>query len=209
MQKAKDIFSKLYTTIFHTNAPPNPDLFLTPNHSLEILPLNINNFHTDTISIDRSEYDQLKESLNELKLLQTESLRMEEEYKRILIDYNTALSFYIDKKEFKDTKECNQNCKIIIKNYQIENEKLRKNEKRMRDHLKNLNNDMMNCEERAEAYKIIAMERIDQLRMENQCLKEMADVEEMKRKSLEGGREEDVEVYVQDIESKFENFGLK
>lgn len=180
MHKPTDLFRRLFAFLLRPiskyRPTPTPDTFHTPNNSLEVIPTSTDSFSNDTLLIDRNEFEKMKESIIELDTNLKESSLIEEEYKRILIDYNTALSYFIDSNTGM-SRESVDECNSTIKKLVMECEQLRKSERRMREHLENLRMNLVESEEKAEAYRVIALEKIEELRRENGRLKGALDLE--------------------------------
>lgn len=196
----------------------NEEQFFSPNNSLEdirnaTLPNSpfMNMVSNDLMLIEKKEYEELTKTVSKLKVEKNENSSKEQEYKNLLLDFDTTLSFYIEKEEANKK----QNDENLVKETEKTIERLNKkiefyenNEKRLKEHIKGLESDLINCEERAEVYKSIAMEKIEVLKMENEKLKALFDTEKRRSDNLYY-KNNDLERQIEDLERMLSDMSLE
>lgn len=179
------------------------DTYHSPNVSLENLPL-ICKGSCESNHAEKEEYNNLVEQLEAVEKEKMMYKAKEEEYKSLLIDFDSTLSFIMERDcnskidEANDKKVDELNAKIST---------LEKNEKRLQTIICSLRDDLIKMEERVEAYRQIAGEKIDSLVRENERLQVLYEMEKEVVKELRGKNAE-LDNNVRCVEKMLQNVSL-
>lgn len=196
METSRRIGSKIIqiikTKLNISDPPLKEPLYYSPTPSLEEINnenniVENNSFSGDSIIIERSEYEKIKHNLETLKNENKESKNKEDEYKRLLSDFDTTLSFILEKDErenFSPLKKTLKEKERLIEQLNMKLDRYERNSKKLKEHLACLEKDLINSEERLQAYKSIAMEKIEILTTENNNLKRLYENEKMKNRNV-------------------------
>lgn len=124
----------------------------------------------DTVVMSRVEYNKLQSELNILEESLHSSSKQKDEYKKLLLDYDTTMSFILEKEE-----STNINALLgklekrdkLIKDMQQEIEEHRHLEANLRNYIEAIQRDLDKALERAELYKMFGKEKIREIEKES------------------------------------------
>jgi hypothetical protein len=152
----------------------------------------------NSIILEKSDYKKIKEHVKSMECEIRDSKIKEDEYKKLLIDFDNTISYIIEREEENNTDALKQLIKEkmkCIEKLNCEIDKYVVSEKRLKDHIKSLERDLINSEDRAEAYRCIAQEKIDVAILEAEKLKSYYEFERSKNAIL-GKRVDELEKIV-------------
>ncbi|KAG0419503.1 Transforming acidic coiled-coil-containing protein 2 [Dictyocoela roeselum] len=163
----------LYTT------PPNECDWSLNNMSDSFSNGNsFSNIASGSIVLPKEEYDEMQSQIYSLQEEISINKQKEDEYKKLLIDFDSTMSSLMTKKPQNGLLEnviMEKNKKIELLTDELDRYKI--NEDKLRNHLSILEKDLLRAEERANAYKILAKEKIDSVNKENENIFKMYESE--------------------------------
>lgn len=177
MDASKKLTRKLYSIV--SDSLSELSTIMSRNDEFQS-PLNNNAFdqtfdqsmelrENDTVVMSREEYNKLQSELSILEESLHSSSKQKDEYKKLLLDYDTTMSFILEKEE--NTNVNALLCKLeerdkIIKSMQQEIEEHRHLEANLRNYIDAIQRDLEKALERAELYKMFGKEKIKEIERE-------------------------------------------
>ncbi|TBU03320.1 hypothetical protein CWI38_0041p0030 [Hamiltosporidium tvaerminnensis] len=149
---------------------------------------NTQDIFSNSINVTRDQsISFLHAKVQDLELRLKDKESREEEYKRLLEDLDATISYIIEKEETHN-KDVYLNIikekTNIIDKLNSDIDRYDYNEKKYKDHISFLERDLMNSQERSDAYRCIASEKITILETERNKLRENLDIERKKIESM-------------------------
>ncbi|KAG0440041.1 hypothetical protein DMUE_2027 [Dictyocoela muelleri] len=145
-------------------------LYVTPPNEFD----NSSNSLSDSIILPKEEYEEMQSQLKSLHEEVSMNKRKEDEYKKLLMDFDNTISFMMSKNNSNGLLESvirEKNDKIKLLSDELEKYKI--NEEKLKGHVVILQNDLLRAEERANAYKDLAKEKINSVNKENEKIFKM------------------------------------
>lgn len=174
MDASKKLTRKLYSIV--SDSLSELSSIMSRNDEFQS-PLNNNAFdqtfdqsmelrENETMVISREEYSKLQSELGILEESLHNSSKQKDEYKKLLLDYDTTMSFILEKEE--NTNVNALLCKLeekeeVIKSMQQEIEEHRHLETNLRNYIEAIQRDLDKALERAELYKMFGKEKIKEV----------------------------------------------
>lgn len=161
-----DSLSELSTIILRSDELQSP---LNNNAFDQAFDQSMELRESDTVVMSREEYNKLQSELSILEESLHSSSKQKDEYKKLLLDYDTTMSFILEKEESTNVNALL--CKLeekdeIIKSMQHEIEEHRHLEANLRNYIEAIQRDLDKALERAELYKMFGKEKIKEIERE-------------------------------------------
>lgn len=179
------------------------DMFHSPNNTLEDIKSSFLGSN-ESILVEKTEYENLIEKVEILEKEKSINKAKSEEYKSLLIDFDTTLTFMMEK-DSSFTLDDDKGRKVEELNKRII--QLEKSEERLQSIITSLRNDLIKSEEKVEAYRQIAGEKIESLVRENERLQMLYEIEKEAARELRN-RNADLGTNVENVERLLQNICL-
>lgn len=174
-----------YTPTVNGSEEGIPLSLIETNNSIKLdtsLEWSKDNDENESVILNKAEYEQMQAELSLNKTMMEDFKRRERESNKMLRNYDRTLTYMLGKNgQRSDTIPQGHMKNEVEDNESEEMSRLRNSEQRLKNHVQALKKDLFISEDRAEAYKQIAKEKIDVLTKELGAVKAL--YEEEKRRA--------------------------
>lgn len=170
-----DSFSELSSLIsrseeFHSP----PDQALDEEHSFDqAFDHSLEMGENETVVLSKDEYSKLQKELSVLEQSLHNSSKQKDEYKKLLLDYDTTMSFILEKEENTNAETLITKLKEkdeLVTNLRQKIEQYRHRETNLQNYVDAVQKDLDKAVERAELYKVFGKEKIKEVEGERDRL---------------------------------------